>query len=298
MLILSVAALISSFSCTAIADSGDSSREARAVAKRALPMRQLPENLRNEVCDLIDDAALFRSMPTRVIDCDRELFDMMVQRPDVMVDIWRVLGISKLKLRRIADDHYEMTDATGTTGDVRVLYSDVCRNGDRRVLVQAQGVYDAPPMPRPVKATTVFLLNWRPFLEANGRTYVRSKLDAFVHINRPTAELVARAVQPLAVKTADHNFVETMRFISLFSLSAQRNPDGAVRLASQLTGIDPPTRSRLVAVCNDAAQRSADRARMVTARARSSEELNQVVQGARRSVNDSSRNKSLSGQLR
>ena len=40
-------------------------------------------------------------MPTRVIDCDPEMFNFLLQHPEVVIDVWRVMGISQVALDKL-----------------------------------------------------------------------------------------------------------------------------------------------------------------------------------------------------
>jgi hypothetical protein len=64
-------------------------------------------------------------------------------------------------------------------------------------------------------------------------------------------------VQPWINQTADRNFIETLGFVSTFSQTAERNPQGMQRLAARLQTVDAPTRNELVDLCFRAAQRYA-----------------------------------------
>jgi hypothetical protein len=66
-------------------------------------------------------------------------------------------------------------------------------------------------------------------------------------------------VQPWISKIADRNFVETLSFVSNFSRTAEKNPQGMQRLATRLASLDEPTRNELVAVCFRTAERYAQR---------------------------------------
>jgi hypothetical protein len=71
-------------------------------------------------------------------------------------------------------------------------------------------------------------------------------------------ELVAKTVQPWISQTADRNFIETLTFVSNFSRTAEKNPQGMKRLATRLN-VDQPTREELVAICFRTAERYAQR---------------------------------------
>jgi hypothetical protein len=68
---------------------------------------------------------------------------------------------------------------------------------------------------------------------------------------------VVKTVQPWLSKTADRNYIETLSFVSNFSRTAEKNPQGMQRLAARLASLDEPTRNELVALCFRTAERYA-----------------------------------------
>src|SRR5438046_2674004 len=95
--------------------------------------------------------------------------------------------------------------------------------------------------------------------ETNGRHYITVKIDSFVRVEQLGVEIVAKTVQPWIAKTADQNFIETLSFVSNFSRTAEKNPQGMQRLAGRLQALDEPTRNELVTLCFRTAERSAHR---------------------------------------
>lgn len=232
-----------------------SSNQAREEAKQAIPWRHLDPADRRGVEKLVNDAAIYRRMPTRVIDCDPELFNFLGQHPEVVTEIWRMMGVCQLRLERTGTDTFRATDANGTVGGVRILHGNWNPGAQNHVLVYSEGTYNGKPFPRPVTARTVSLLRSGSVVETNGRHYVTARLDTFVVIDRWGAELVAKTIQPLLVSTADHNFVETMNFVSTFSKTAESNPLGMQRLADRLDGLSIDTRQKMAEACQATATR-------------------------------------------
>ncbi|MGL4511914.1 MAG: hypothetical protein ACRCT8_02405 [Lacipirellulaceae bacterium] len=241
------------------AGAGVSSRDARRQATQEIPWGSLGESQREAVRAVVNDPTLYRRMPTRIADCDPELFEFLVDNPELVVEVWGMLGISRLRLERIDAERFRATDGTGTGGVVRVLHRSGGGDQPLRLVTHAEGVYEAPPMPSAVTATCVMVLTAHHTRESNGRCYVTADCDSFMRLDKPVAVLVLKTLHPLVVKTADHNFTETVRFASLFSRTAQRSPDGMERLAQKLTSVDEPRRAEFVRVCQRVAARESER---------------------------------------
>jgi hypothetical protein len=228
---------------------------ARDEALRAIPWKSLEPAQRQRVEFVVRNASIYRRLPTRVIDCDPDLFSFLLRHPDIVVNVWQLMGISKASLERMADESYRGSDGNGTTGRVEYLHADWGQDAQNLAVVYAEGAYDGKPFIAPLQAETVLVLRSAAFQETNGRHYITVRVDSFVHIDQMGLELVARTVQPWLNRMADQNFVETLGFVSTFSRTAEKNPQGMQRLAARLREVDEPTRNELVQLCYRAAQR-------------------------------------------
>lgn len=266
MLILAAFATVNVAATLAFADAAaSSSRAARTEATRAIPWRQIEPQYRRAAQNVVNDASIYRRLPTRVIDCDPEVFNFLLQHPEVVIDIWRVMGISQVSLDKLpAGTHdsgsaYRGSDGAGTVGNVRYLYSDWKKDAENLAVIYADGSYDGKPFVKPLKAQSLILLRSGSVRETNGRQYITVRIDSFVKIEQMGIELVAKTVQPWIAKTADRNFIETLTFVSNFSRTAEQNPEGMKRLVTRLNAVDQPTRDELVAICFRTAERYAQR---------------------------------------
>jgi hypothetical protein len=194
-----------------------------------------------------------------VIDCDPDMFTFLVQHPEVIVDVWRIMGISRVALDKLPDGAFRGTDGAGTTGSVRFLHTSYGTEAQILAVVYADGAYDGKPFPTPIKARSLMVLRSKAIQETNGRHYVTVCVDSFIHVEQMGIELAAKTVQPWINKTADQNFVETLNFVSNFSRTAEKNPQGMQRLSTRLASVDATTRRELVQLCFRAAERYAQR---------------------------------------
>ncbi len=236
-----------------------SSRAARDEAIRAIPWRSIAPDDRRRAQEVIQNTSIYRRLPTRVIDCDPAMFAFLIGHPEVVIDVWQLMGISRITLDRLPDGTYRGTDGAGTTGNVRYLHTSVTPDAQVLAVVYADGSYDGKPFVTTLKAQSVLVLRSSAMQETNGRRYITVRVDSFVHVQQMGFELIAKTVQPWLNKTADQNFIETLSFISNFSRTAEKNPQGMQRLSTRLPSIDEPTRNELVQLCYRAADRYAQR---------------------------------------
>ena len=162
-----------------------------------------------------------------------------------------------MTLQQTAANAYRGDDGGGTTGNVAYVYTNWGPEAQNLAVVYADGAYEGKPFLKPLRARSVIVLQSGAVQETNGRNYITVRVDSFVCIQQMGVELVAKTVQPWINQTADRNFIETLGFVSTFSQTAEKNPQGMQRLASRLRTVDAPTRDELVHLCFRAAQRYA-----------------------------------------
>jgi hypothetical protein len=237
------------------ASDGTSSRAARDEAVRNIPWKQMSPANRRVAQSVISDASIYRRLPTRIIDCDPDLFTFLLQHPEVVIDIWRVMGVSQVALNRAPDGTYQGTDGAGTTGSLRYLFCNWGNEAQDVAVVYADGAYSGAPLMMPLKAQSVMFLRSGGVQETNGRHYITVRVDSFVRVEQLGVEIIAKTVQPWITKTADQNLIETMTFVSNFSRTAEKNPQGMQRLVTRLNTVDEPIRNELVALCFRTAER-------------------------------------------
>jgi hypothetical protein len=229
------------------------SRIARDDAARSIPLEKLSPESRAKVAGVVNDASLFRRLPIQTVDCEPELFQYMANNPDVLVNIWHVMGVTNVSLERVDATHFRCTDGDGTTGRVEVEF----RNRDTQV-IYAEGFYDGPLMPNKVRGECVVVLKHVSNREKNGRYSETVRLDTFLRVDNVGIEIVARLFQGLVGRTIDHNFGETIAFLGSVSRTAEVNPRGMRRLASKLDQVSPERREQFVAVTDRVAEKLVD----------------------------------------
>src|SRR4051794_10686853 len=107
--LLAAPLLLSSIRVSAKEPEGASTSDAaRDEARRAIPMAKVDPAYRDSVRAVIGDPTLYRRLPTNVIDCRPELYTFLAQNPEVLVEVWRQLGISQVRLTRLDDKTFKL----------------------------------------------------------------------------------------------------------------------------------------------------------------------------------------------
>src|SRR5688572_9271055 len=164
--------------------SATSSRAARNEAMRAIPWKQIAPQYRRAAQNVVNNASLYRRLPTRVIDCDPDVFTFLLQHPEVVIDVWRVMGISQVSLDKLPSGAYRGSDSAGTAGTVRFIHNSWGKDAENTLVVFADGAYDGKPFVKPLKAKSVILLRSGSVQETNGRHYITVRIDSFMKIEQ------------------------------------------------------------------------------------------------------------------
>ena len=235
-------------------DSGSSSRETRRRAVAALPLERIMEPQRRAVDACVRSATLYRRLPVETVVCDADLLDFALQKPETIVDMWRVLGISRLSLDPTAAGQWRLSDGYGTVGVLRLVHRE--QQGLSGLLVfHGRGAYTGPLSPRNLTGSCVLLVRHGPAMPAvEGRQRQTIQIDSFVDMDGVGLEIVTRTLQPLIVRSAAANFHEICLFVSTLSESARSNPEGVAQLAGRLPQTTPADRQALATIARRAAQ--------------------------------------------
>ncbi len=229
--------------------SGSGSRADRQEAIAAIPFRSLTATAANRIHDVVSDTSVYRRLPVRSFECDRELFVFLVRNPEVVIEIWRLMGATDLSMTRTGEFTFNSADGAGTDSQIELVYGTPNFH-----LYFGTGAYEGPLFKRDIHGACVMLL--RSDYQVNaGRPTVSCRLDVFLQIDRGAVDAIAKTIHPLFGKTADQNFVETTSFLQKLSQTAAENSDGMFHLSNRLVALQPQVRAHFSEVASGVAGR-------------------------------------------
>jgi hypothetical protein len=215
-----------------------------------VPLERLTPQAQQTIREIADKPTLYRRLPTQAIRCDEQMFLFLARRPETIIGIWDLMGITNVEAKRTGPYEMEAVDGCGTTCDVNLLY------GDRNLHVYvADGVYDGKYAQKPITGRGIFVLKSTYAVAEDGGTTVHGSLDCYVKLNHLGVDLLARSLGGLIGKSADHNFIETARFISQISQACKSNPGSMLEMADQLPQVDATTKRQFARVISSVADR-------------------------------------------
>lgn len=220
-----------------------SAREARELARNLIPFERLTPATQERLWSVVERPTMYRRLPAHTVGCDPDLYLFFLRNPDVIVNMWQLMGATSLSVRRTGAYMFDARDGVGTQAKIELVFG----TPDTHVFL-ADGAYEGPLLKRRTQGRCVMVLKSDYVRDARQRVHVTNQLDAFMQVDQVGAELVVKTLQPVIGKTADHNFGETLLFMSRVSQSLEKNASGVPRLASRLTGVEPEVRDKFVEV--------------------------------------------------
>jgi hypothetical protein len=224
-------------------DTGTSSRDLRRQAAATVPLDRMPEADRRVAESLLRSATLYRRLPVAAIECETPLLEFVLTKPEALVDIWRVLDISRLTLDPTGPSQWRLADGYGTVGTVRLIHHERQRGGGLLVF-HGRGGYAGPFSARPLTGSCLLVVRYRSE-PAGGCPRQLVQIDAFLDVDGLGLEIVTKMLQPLIIYSAASNLQEIAIFVSQFAAAAERNPAGVARLTQRLSRTAPEDRRAL-----------------------------------------------------
>ncbi len=186
-LLLLVAMYVPPSSAAALSK-GSTSREDRAEAMRTIPFERLTPEARQKISHVVERPSLFRRMPANVIDCDPQIYRFLVRYPEVVVNIWQLMGITKVTADRVGPYVLNAKDGVGTVTSIELVYGDQDTH-----LMYCEGRYEGPLFPRPLTGRCVLVLK-SDFRETpEQRSLVTNHMDVFLQIDNMAVDVVTRS---------------------------------------------------------------------------------------------------------
>ncbi len=211
-------------------------RQLRDEAVRAIPLNEMNEAVQAKLLNVVSRPTIYRRLPAQTVDCDPDLHVFLVRYPEVVVNIWQLMGITKVKVQRTGPLTFDALDGAGTVSRAELVY------GTPEVHVfYAEGSYDGPLLQKPVTGNCVLLLR-SSYSQQDGKPSVCDTLDVFAKLDNLGAEIIVKTLYPAVAKAVDFNFTESVRFVGQVSKSAELNGPGMQRLASHLQNVEPGVR--------------------------------------------------------
>lgn len=227
-------------------------QESRNEAINFIPFDQLTEQTQTKLWNVVSQPSIYRQLPVTVVESDPDMHVFLVRYPEVIVNMWQLMGVTKVQMQRNGDYTFQASDGAGTVCDVQLVYGD-----QNTHVYYAEGYYEGPLLRKLIRGNCVMVLRSDYSQTEDKKVYVTNRLDMFVQLDSLGAEILAKTLHPLVGKSADHNFTESTRFLSQVSQAAESRSEGLQQLAGRLNNVSEPVRDRFAQIATEVNHRAA-----------------------------------------
>ena len=208
--------------------SGSSHRSYRNEAARAIPLGQMNKVARQRISSVVKNPSFYRRLPVTTVDADPEYFRLLVRKPELIVSIWQLMGVTQMTTERTGPFTVKSNDGAGTTSELELVYGN-----DNVHVFYGDGSYTGSMLKNGLSGRCVI------FLRTNARETktgfdLTNTLDIFLKVDNAAASLVTRTIQPIVGPTADHNFTESLKFVQRLNRSTRDNGPGVKDMGRRL----------------------------------------------------------------
>ena len=243
---------------------GSSARKLRQEVVKQIPWAQLNSETKAKIGDVVDKPNMYRSLPRMAIQIDPDYLHFLIRHPEVVVNIWELMGITEMKAKRIAPYLLETDDGAGTTSKMELVYGS-----NNTHIFYGEGQYEGPFLRKKLDARCVIVVRTAPRNQGiglagqaagvvNKERQMVCQLDVFLKIPNAAAGFVVRTIQPIVGPTADHNFAESMKFLQRLNETTEKNGYGVQEMGKKLS-VTRPVQERFISVAGDVHSRAVSR---------------------------------------
>ena len=215
----------------------DKNRSSQRSVLQQIPLDQLTLPAAKKIRDVVSRPSIHRVVPGRTIACSKDLYLQMVENPEIVVNIWQLMGITDLKLNRTAPFIYQATDGAGTSSEVELVYGT-----PELHLFYAQGSYVGKLLRHRLEGRCVVIVT-SEYTTLHDRPQVKHQVEVFVRLDDVAADVLARPLTPLIGKLIDYNFRQSSGFIEQVYQAAEKKQAGMGRLINRMTHVEPAVKA-------------------------------------------------------
>ena len=209
--------------------SGTSGRQFRQQGIAAVPLELLTQETQAKLQPVLDKPSIYRRLPKMSIECDADYFRFLVRHPEVVVEIWKLMGVTKMDTARTGPFNLESNDGAGTISDLELVYGD----GEKHIFF-GTGTYEGPLLRKKLTGRCVLVMQTQHATDDKGKPTAICQLDVYLKVDNVAAGVIARSLQSLVGPTADHNFVESLKFVERLHGTTVRNGPGVQLMGERL----------------------------------------------------------------
>ena len=220
-----------------------SDKQMLAYTKQRMPYNRMSVGARQRANLILDDLSQYRRMPSLQYPVDPNIYQYLINHPDVAVSTWRAMGISKLEMSQVADFEFTASAADGSEGDADVLW----RDGNQCLFI-VEGKYSSPILPSAIEASALVWLQYRFVKDNKGGYLVNQQVETFIRFPSAAVDTFAKMASRLTNTILDRNVFEVSLYARMMSQASEKDPVWIEQVADRMDGVLPQRKIELVRV--------------------------------------------------
>lgn len=178
--------------------------------------------VRERVRKVLEQPTLFAHGPTEVFPGRIDLYEWLLDRPDLAAAAWRRLGAPCSEISERGQGAFAWNDGSGS----EIVWQCVLSNSRQRVWLAEGKVRPALLMPAvPVQAVVV--LRYGEGKDRSGRPVIRHQAELFFQTDSKTAAMVAKLLGASAPQMAEQCMSQLEMFFSALVWYCDQHPERA-----------------------------------------------------------------------
>jgi hypothetical protein len=210
---------------------------AQEQAKHSIPWDKLTDTAKTKLRSVISDTTVFHRLKTQQFNCDESVYIHLVRHPEILTNIWELMGVTQLRIERTAPFSISIHDGQYTKTTLELVYGT-----SNLHVFHCEGSYKGMIIPTVSTGRAIIII--RSNYDNAEVPTVKHQMDIFLQIDNAANQLLVKTLSYFFMKTADANFAETTQFIGQIDKIVKNNPAGMMRLVHRLTRVQPAIRQQ------------------------------------------------------
>ncbi|MBT3891200.1 MAG: hypothetical protein HN617_10690 [Planctomycetaceae bacterium] len=234
---------------------------AQEQAEHSIPWDKLTATAKTKLRSVISDTTVFHRLKKQQFKCDPSVYIHLVRHPEILTNIWELMGVTQLRIERTAPFSIRIHDGQYTKTKLELVYGTPNLH-----VFHCEGSYKGTIIPTVSTGRAIIIIRSKydtaeAALPATQVLTVKHQMDIFLQIDNAADQLLVKTLSYFFMKTADANFSETTQFIGQIDKIVRDNPAGMARLADRLTRVQPAIRQQFGVLVRNA---NANQVRLAT----------------------------------
>lgn len=201
----------------------------RPAAGATLPLERIPPAVRGAVRHVLERPTLNVQGPEELFRGQPSLYQWLLGRPDVCLQLWRGLGARCMDVTNLGGGWFGWTDGQGTQFHWETVYAD----GQCRIWYGEGSSHPTFLLPI-IPARAVVVLRFNTLQDSAGRSLIHHQSELFLQLDNRAAALITRMLGSSGPRLAEQGLAQMQMFFSALVWYLDRHPERAEVLLPRL----------------------------------------------------------------